>query len=149
MKTTNETTAVQKDIEELKKYIDIDENANPYGFTADMYHDAVLNDEVKASVGANHLNKYAIEVMNLIYAYHACKAAGDPITSKAYIERIKDRIKTMIEYYGIFKADMARSLSLFNSALKGKSVFTLDRQCKTSIAVAVDFLKRIESKSDN
>ena len=146
MKTTNENDVAQKDIEELKKYIDIDENANPYGFTADMYHDAVLNDEVKASVGANHLNKYAVEVMNLILAYHICEVAGDPITSKTYINRIKERIKKMVEHYVIFKTDMSKSLSLFGSALKGKSVFTLDRQCKTSIGVAVDFLKNIEGK---
>ena len=145
MDTESEFDAEQY-LSELKSRINIDTDKAYYKPTDKKHWGSVAYDAAKFRARVGVMTRIAQNTGTMINMYLMCYNAGDPITSKEYIEITKNNIAWFFAYYSQFKDVERESATFFNMAIGDKEV-TAKHYANLALRDSVKFLKHLEKNA--
>ena len=133
-------------LNELKDRINIDADKTVYESGDKKHWGAVAFDATKFRAKVGVMTRIAQNTCTMINMYLMCYNAGDPITSKEYIEMTKNNVAWFFAYYSQFKDVKDTSLLFFNMAL-GKKKAVAKHYANLALRDSVKFLKHLEKNA--
>ena len=146
METEPEFDAEQY-LSELKSRINIDKDQAYYKPTDKKHWGSVAYDAAQFRARVGFMTRIAQNTCTMINMYLLCYNAGDPITSKEYIEMTKNNVAWFFAYYSQFK-DVEREAPTFFDIAVGDKEVTAKHYANLALRDSVKFLKHLEEHNN-